>query len=80
MEDEEVFYLIAYSKTKKKFRSADEMLGVLVQTIGGDGPVRVVHEDDSVEWRDLNDAEKDIDYDNTILLGSFIRDVNSQKR
>ena len=79
--DEEIFYLIAYNKKDKKFRSADETLGALIQTAGGEGPVRVIKEDDSVEWRDLEDGlEKDIDFDNTTLLGAFFRDVNSAER
>lgn len=79
--NEEIFYLIAFDKQTKKFRSADEMLGTFTQALGGDGPVRVVKEDDSVEWRDLEDGlEKDIDFDNTTLLSAFIRDVNSAER
>lgn len=80
-EDAEIYYLLAYNKNEKKFRAADETLGILVQTVGGDGPVRVVHEDDSVEWRDLEDGlEKDVDFDNTTLIGAFLRDVNSHPR
>lgn len=75
--DEEIFYLVAYNKNEKKWRSADELLATLVQSMGGDGPVRVVHEDDSVQWRDVEDGlEKDIDFDNTVLLSAFLRDVN----
>lgn len=75
--DEEIFYLVAYNKNEKKWRSADELLATLVQSMGGDGPVRVVHEDDSVQWRDVEDGlEKDIDFDNTVLLSAFLRDAN----
>lgn len=79
--EEEIYYLVAYNKNKKKFRSADETLGTLIQSVGGDGPVRVIHEDDSVEWRDLEEGlEKDIDFDNTTLMAAFLRDVNSAER
>lgn len=81
MDNEEIFYLVAYDKSSKKWRSADEMLGVFVQAIGGDGPVCVVHEDDSVQWRDLEDGlEKDVDYDNVQMLTSFIRGANDTPR
>lgn len=75
---EEIFYVIAYDKNEKKFRAADEMIGVWTD---GEGPVRVIDEADNVRWREVEDGlEKDIDYDNTILLGAFLKEVNSGKR
>jgi len=71
---EEIFYVVAYDKTTKKFRSADEMIGVWTD---GQGPVRVIDEAENVTWRDLEDGlEKDIDYDNTLLMGAMIQDFN----
>lgn len=77
--EEEIFYLVSYSKTEKKWRSADETLGIFVSALGGDGPVRVVHEDDSVQWRDIEEGlEKDVDFDNVEVLTEFLRSVNSR--
>jgi hypothetical protein len=79
--EEEIYYLIAYNKNTKKFRSADEMLGVFVNSQNGEGSVRVTQDSGNPTWRDLQDGlEKDIDYDNTLLLGAFIKDVNKFKR
>lgn len=76
--EEEIFYLVSYSKTEKRWRSADEILGVFINALGGDGPVRVIHEDNSIEWRDLEDGmEKDIDFDNVTTLTEFLRIENS---
>ena len=75
---EEIFYLVAYDKQEKKWRSADEMLGIFVNTAGGDGPVRIVHEDNSVEWREIEDGlEKDIDFENVTTLTEFLRNESS---
>jgi hypothetical protein len=74
---EEIFYLVAYDKQEKKWRSADEILGVFVDALGGDGPVRVIHEDNSIEWRDIEDGlEKDVDFDNVTTLTEFLRIEN----
>jgi hypothetical protein len=74
---EEIFYLVAYDKQEKKWRSADEVLGVFVNALGGDGPVRVIHEDNSIEWRDIEDGlEKDVDFDNITTLTEFLRIAN----
>jgi hypothetical protein len=74
---EEIFYLVAYDKQEKKWRSADEILGVFVNALGGDGPVRVIHEDNSIEWRDIEDGlEKDVDFDNVTTLTEFLRIEN----
>lgn len=75
---EEIFYLVAYDKQENKWRSADEILGVFVNAMGGDGPVRVIHEDESIEWRDIEDGlEKDVDFDNVTTLTEFLRSANS---
>jgi hypothetical protein len=74
---EEIFYLVAYDKQEKRWRSADEILGVFVDALGGDGPVRVIHEDNSIEWRDIEDGlEKDVDFDNVTTLTEFLRIEN----
>lgn len=79
---EEILYLVAFNKQTKKWRSADDLLGLLVNSVEGEGPVRVINEKTStVGFREIEDGlEKDIDYDNTILLSAFIRDVNGQER
>ena len=76
--NEEIFYILAYNNATKKWRSADEMIGVFTE---GDGPVRVIKDEETVEWREVEDGiEKDIDFDNTILLTAFLRDVNNQDK
>lgn len=79
---EEILYLVAFNKQTKKWRSADDLLGLLVNSVEGEGPVRVINEKTStVGFREIEGGlEKDIDYDNTILLSAFIRDVNGQER
>jgi len=76
--NEEIFYLLAYDTQSRKWRSADETLSMLVHDKEGEGPVRVVFEDGSVVWRDVEDGlEKDADFDNTEILSSFLKDLNS---
>jgi hypothetical protein len=78
MANEEIFYLLAYDKRERKWRSADETLSMLVHDEKGEGPVRVMSDDGSVVWRDIKDGqEKDIDFENAEILSSFLRDLNS---
>lgn len=73
--DEEIFYVVAYNKQTKKWRAADEMIGVWTE---GEGPVRVVSEDGKTTWRELEDGlEKDQDFDNTEVLTEFLGKTNS---
>jgi len=79
MENEEIYYLLAYDKKSGKWRSADEMLGYLVVSATGEaGPVHYVSEESGAQWRPLEDGiEKDIDFENTDSLGNFLKIMNN---
>jgi hypothetical protein len=72
----EIYYLVAYDIDTRKWRSADDTLGILTEN---QGPVYVSDEaTESGEWGDLTDGiEKDIDFDNTQNLTEFLRGMNS---
>jgi hypothetical protein len=69
----EIYYLLCYDVVNKKWYSADHMLSALTnndgQVLEGDG--------ETGKFRQLQDGiEMDIDYDNTSLLGKFLREAN----
>jgi hypothetical protein len=69
----EIYYLLCYDVVNKKWHSADHMLSALTN---GDGQV-LAGDGETGKFRQLEDGiEMDIDYDNTSLLGKFLREAN----
>jgi hypothetical protein len=76
--NEEIYYLIAYEKETGKWRAADEMLDYLIVGSSGEvGPVHYIDDETGATWRPLKEGlEKDLDFDNAQVLGSFLRQIN----
>jgi hypothetical protein len=70
----EIYYLLCYDVDKKKWASADDMLGSLTK---GQGQV-LEGEGEKGKFRPLEEGlEADIDFDNTEALSEFIRSQNN---
>lgn len=70
----EIYYLLCYDVDKKKWASADDMLGSLTK---GQGQV-LEGEENEGKFRPLEEGlEADIDFDNTEALSEFIRSQNN---
>jgi hypothetical protein len=70
----EIYYLLCYDVVNKKWYAADHMLDALTkgegQVLEGDGT--------QGKFRPLQEGlEMDIDFDNTELLGEFLRKANN---
>jgi hypothetical protein len=71
---QQIYYLIAYDVDTKKWMSADHVLGLLTE----EGPLYSSTDDHNPGvWSQIENPELiDQDFDNTVLLTEFLRQVN----
>ena len=69
----QIYYLIAYDLDSKRWSSADHVLGLFTE-----GPLYTAEKvDEAGKWSQIEAPELiDLDFDNTELIGKFLKQAN----